>query len=104
MRRISTLVSILITSFVMTLAGLVASPMASASENDGGISATFAAGSSVLSDAQKAAIKKALASSGSDATFIVTGTAGKLPGVSDSKVKRLAKARVSTITLRYYKV
>ena len=81
----------------MALAGLVASPIASASENDGGISATFAAGSSVLSDDQKAAIKKALASSGSDATFIVTGTAGKLPGVSDSKVKRLAKARAKAI-------
>ncbi len=54
-------------------------------------------GSSVLSDDQKAAIKKALASSGSDATFIVTGTAGKLPGVSDSKVQRLAKARAKAI-------
>ena len=81
----------------MTLAGLVASPAAYASENDGGISATFAPGSSVLSGEQKAAIKKALASSGSDASFIVTGTAGKLPGVSDSKVQRLAKARARAI-------
>ena len=97
MRKISTLVTILITSFVMTLAGLVASPNASASENDGGISATFAVGSSVLSDAQKAEIKKTLASSGSDISFIVTGTAGKLPGVSDSKVLRLAKARAKAI-------
>jgi hypothetical protein len=97
MRRISSLVTIFITSFVMTLAGLVASPIATASENNGGISATFAPGSSVLSDAQKAAIKKALASSGSDASFIVTGTAGKLPGVSDSKVQRLAKARAKAI-------
>ena len=98
MRRISTLVTILITSFVMTLAGLVASPIASANESgDGSISATFAAGSSVLSDAQKAEIKKAVASSGSDATFIVTGTAGKLPGVSDSKVQRLAKKRAKAI-------
>jgi len=97
MRKISSLITILITSFVMALAGLVASPIASASENDGGISATFASGSSVLSDAQKAAIKKALASSGSDASFIVTGTAGKLPGVSDNKVQRLAKARAKAI-------
>ena len=97
MRRISTLVTILITSFVVTLAGLVASPIASASENDGGISATFAVGSSVLSDAQKAEIKKTLASSGSDISFIVTGTAGKLPGVSDSKVLRLAKKRAKAI-------
>jgi len=97
MRRISTLATILITSFVLALAGLVASPIASASQNEGGISATFAFGSSVLSDDQKAAIKKALASSGSDASFIVTGTAGKLPGVSDSKVERLAKARAKAI-------
>jgi hypothetical protein len=97
MRKISSLVTILITSFVMTLAGLVASPAAYASENDGGISATFAPGSSVLSDAQKAAIKKALASSGSDVSFIVTGTAGKLPGVSDNRVQRLAKARAKAI-------
>jgi hypothetical protein len=97
MRRFSTLVTILITSFVMALAGLVASPIASASENDGGISATFASGSSVLSDAQKAAIKKALASSGSDVSFIVTGTAGKLPGVSDRWVQRLAKKRAQAI-------
>jgi hypothetical protein len=97
MRKISTLATILITSFVLALAGLVASPVASASENDGGISATFAFGSSVLSDDQKAAIKKALASSGSDVSFIVTGTAGKLPGVSDSRVQRLAKARAKAI-------
>ena len=98
MQRISTLVTILMTSFVMIMAGLVASPVAAASENgNGSISATFAVGSSVLSDDQKAAIKKALASSGSDATFIVTGTAGKLPGVSDSKVQRLAKKRAKAI-------
>ena len=80
------------------MAGLVASPVAAASENgNGSISATFAVGSSVLSDDQKAAIKKALASSGSDATFIVTGTVGKLSGVSDSKVQRLAKKRAKAI-------
>ena len=97
MRKISILATILITSFVMALAGLVASPIASASENDGSISATFPLGSSVLTKAQKAAIKKALASSGTDVSFIVTGTAGKLPGVSDSRVKALAKARAKAI-------
>ena len=89
--------TILITSFVMALAGLVASPIASASENDGSISATFPLGSSVLTKDQKAAIKKALASSGSDVSFIVTGTAGKLPGVSDRRVQRLAKKRAQAI-------
>ena len=97
MHRFSIFLTIMITSFVMALAGLVASPIASASENDGSISATFPLGSSVLTKDQKAAIKKALASSGSDVRLIVTGTAGKLPGVSDSKVKALAKARARAI-------
>jgi hypothetical protein len=97
MRRISILATILITSLVMTLSGVVASSVASASENDGSISATFASGSSVLTKAQKAAIKKALASIGTDVTYTVTGTAGKLPGVSDSRVQALAKARAKAI-------
>jgi hypothetical protein len=98
MRKMSTLVTILITSFVMALAGLVASPIASASENgNGSISATFPLGSSVLTKSQKAAIKNALASSGTDVTYTVTGTAGKLPGVSNSSVQRLAKKRAQAI-------
>jgi hypothetical protein len=51
----------------------------------------------VLTKAQKAAIKKALASSGTDVTYTVTGTAGKLPGVSNSRVQALAKARAKAI-------
>jgi len=97
MRRISIVLTVFITSLVMALSGLVASPIATASENDGSISATFPLGSSVLTKAQKAAIKKALASSGTDVSFIVTGTAGKLPGVSDSRVQALAKARAKAI-------
>jgi hypothetical protein len=46
MRRFSNVVTILITSIVMALAGLVANPIATASENDGSITATFAFGSS----------------------------------------------------------
>ena len=98
MRKFSMFITILITSLVLVLAGLVASPIASASENgNGSISATFPLGSSVLSDAQKAAIKKTVASSGSDVSFIVTGTAGKLPGISDRWVQRLAKKRAQAI-------
>jgi hypothetical protein len=94
MRRVSILVTILITSFVMTLAGLVASPVATATENEAvRVSSTFSFGSPLLTDSHKAAIKKAVATSGTDATFIVTGVAGKLPGVSDSEVKLLAKKR-----------
>jgi hypothetical protein len=97
MGKISIVLTVLITSLVMTLSGVVASPIATASENDGSISATFPLGSSVLTKAQKAAIKKALASRGTDVTYTVTGTAGKLPGVSDSRVKALAKARAKAI-------
>ena len=98
MSRLSIVLTVLITSLVMTLSGVVASPIASASENgNGSISATFPLGSSVLSNAQKAAIKKALASSGADVSFIVTGTAGKLPGVPDRWVQRLAKKRAQAI-------
>jgi hypothetical protein len=93
-RRVSTLVTILISSFVMTLAGLVASPVATATENEAvRVSSTFSFGSPLLTDSHKAAIKKAVATSGTDATFIVTGTAGRLPGISDSEVKLLAKKR-----------
>jgi len=98
MGKISIVLTVLITSLLMTLSGVVASPIASASENgNGSISAIFPLGSSVLTKAQKAAIKKAFASSGSDVRLIVTGTAGKLPGVSDSKVQALAKARAKAI-------
>jgi hypothetical protein len=94
MRRISILVTILITSFVMTLAGLVASPVATATENESvRVSSTFLFGSPLLTDTQKVAIKKAVTTAGTDVTFVVTGVAGKLPGVSDSEVKLLAKKR-----------
>ena len=98
MRKISKLATILITSLVMILSGLVASPIATASENETvQVSATFPLGSSVLTKAQKAEIKKALASSGLDATFVVTGIAGKFPGVSDRRVQALAKKRAQAI-------
>ena len=98
MRKISIVLTVLVTSFVMALAGLVASPIASASENKTvRVYAKFSSGSSVLTKSQKAEIKKAVASSGSDATFIATGTAGKLPGLSNKKAKALAKARAKAI-------
>lgn len=98
MRKISLLATILITSFVMTLSGLGASPVATASENESvRVSSRFAFGSSLLSKAQKVEIEKAVTTSGVDATFLVTGVAGKLPGVSDSKVQLLAKKRAQTV-------
>ena len=53
----------------------------------------FTTGSSVLTKAQKAALKKWVATSGTDAPYLVVGTAGELPGVSQSQVRGLAKKR-----------
>jgi hypothetical protein len=89
----------------MTLSGLAASSVATASENQTvRVSATFPLGSSVLTKAQKAAIKKAVNTSGKDATFLVTATAGRLPGVSDSRVKLLAKKRGQAIKVHLVKL
>jgi hypothetical protein len=94
MRKIFIRVAILITSFVMALSGLAASSVATASETQTvRVSATFPLGTWVLTKAQKTVIKKAVTTAGTDATFLVTGVAGKLPGVSDSAVQLLAKNR-----------
>jgi hypothetical protein len=94
MRRISTLVTILITSFVMALCGLTTSSMATASENETvRVSSRFAFGSPMLTNTHKSAIEKAVTVHGTDATFTVIAEAGKLPGVSDSEVKLLAIKR-----------
>ncbi|MGA0003465.1 MAG: hypothetical protein ACO3GT_05130 [Candidatus Nanopelagicales bacterium] len=98
MRKIFTLVTIAITSFVMALAGLAASSVATASESQTvSISAKFSLGSSTLTKRQKAKIKKAVTASGKDATFQVAATAGRLPGVGDSRVKLLAKKRGNAV-------
>lgn len=82
----------------MTLSGLGASPMASAASSQTvAKSFTFPTGSSDLTKSQKTKIKKAVATAGKNATFRVTGTAGKLPGVSDSTVRILAKKRGQVI-------
>lgn len=94
MRRFSFLATILMTSFALTLTGLVASPIATASENESvRVSSRFAFGSPLLTNTHKSAIEKAVTTFGTDATFIVTAEAGKLPGVSDSEVQLLATKR-----------
>lgn len=94
MRKISTLATVLLASFVMTLSGLAASSVATASVNETvATSFSFSVGSSVLNKSQKVKIKKVVATSGTDATFRVTGAAGKLPGVSDGAAQLLAKKR-----------
>jgi hypothetical protein len=77
---------------------LSASTVATASENETvRISASFPLGTAVLTKSQKAGIKKVVANSGTDATFLVTAAAGKLPGVSDEAVQLLAKKRGQVI-------
>jgi outer membrane protein OmpA-like peptidoglycan-associated protein len=54
-------------------------------------------GSSVISQTGKTAIKKFVSKSGKDAKYTVTGVATKVAGVSDSRVKGLAKARAEKV-------
>jgi hypothetical protein len=94
MRKNSTLVTILITSFVMALSGLAASSGATASENETVTSSfRFPTSSSVLTNSHKTAIKKVVKTSGNGATFLITGTVGKSPGTSNKSVQLLAKKR-----------
>ena len=57
----------------------------------------FSAGSRVLTKAHKSALKESIKKSGLEATYVVTGTAGMLPGVTNEQVKRLAKLRANAI-------
>jgi hypothetical protein len=57
----------------------------------------FAAGSSVLTQAHKTAIKKIVSKSGKMATFTVIGVAAKVVGVPDSLARLMAKARAEKI-------
>jgi uncharacterized repeat protein (TIGR02543 family) len=60
-------------------------------------SMAFSTNSKVLTKAHKAALKRSVKASGKDATYVVTGTAGFLPGVTEAQVKRLAKVRANTV-------
>lgn len=57
----------------------------------------FSTSSLVLTKANKAALKKLVKSSGKDASYVVTGTAGRLPGVTEAHVKNLAKLRANVV-------
>jgi hypothetical protein len=93
-RKFSRLVTVLVSSIAITLSALSASSVATASENETVTSSfSFPTGSSVLTKSQKAKIKKAVTTAGKDGTFLVTGAAGRLPGVSDNEVQLLAKKR-----------
>jgi uncharacterized repeat protein (TIGR02543 family) len=60
-------------------------------------SVKFSTGSLVLTKANKAALKKLVKSSDKDASYVVTGTAGRLPGVTEAQVKNLAKLRANVV-------
>jgi uncharacterized repeat protein (TIGR02543 family) len=62
-----------------------------------GKSIRFSTSSKVLTAAHKNALKKSVKASGKDATYIVTGTAGFLPGVTEAQVKKLANVRANTV-------
>ena len=59
--------------------------------------ATFSAGSTVITRAGKAEIKKIVSKTGKGATYTVTGVASKFAGVPDSRTKALAKARAERV-------
>jgi uncharacterized repeat protein (TIGR02543 family) len=54
---------------------------------------TFTAGSSTLSAAHKASLKKLVKTAGPNSKYVVTGTAGRFSGVSEAAVLKLAKNR-----------
>jgi uncharacterized repeat protein (TIGR02543 family) len=57
----------------------------------------FLAGSTVLTKANKAALKRSVQTSGKKATFVVIGAAGSFAGATDAQVKRLAKLRGNVV-------
>jgi outer membrane protein OmpA-like peptidoglycan-associated protein len=62
-----------------------------------GKSIRFLTSSKVLTTAHKNTLKKSVKASGKDATYVVTGTAGFLPGVTEVQVKKLATVRANTV-------
>ena len=62
-----------------------------------GKSIRFSTSSKVLTAAHKNTLKKSVKTSGKDATYVVTGTAGFLPGVTEAQVKKLANVRANTV-------
>jgi outer membrane protein OmpA-like peptidoglycan-associated protein len=57
----------------------------------------FSTSSKVLTQAHKNTLKKSFKASGRDATYVVTGNAGFLPGVTEAQVKKLARVRANIV-------
>lgn len=64
----------------------------------------FDRSNAILTGKGKAAIKKIVESAGVSATYLVTGVAGKLPGVSKANVEALAKARAELLKAYFVKL
>ena len=62
-----------------------------------GIAINFSAKARVLTKAHKAALKRSVKASGKNATYVVTGTAGMLPGTTKAQVRKLANLRANVI-------
>ena len=57
----------------------------------------FSTSTKVLTKSHKAKLKKSVKASGVGATYVVTGTAGMLPGATKAQVRKLAKLRANVI-------
>ena len=77
----------------------VSAPAAVVTQQSKSLSRTiqFSTSSKVLTKKHKAKLKKSVSASGASATYIVTGTAGFLPGVTEAQVKKLAKVRANIV-------
>jgi outer membrane protein OmpA-like peptidoglycan-associated protein len=64
----------------------------------------FARGTTTLTDAGVTAIKNIAKNAGADATFTVTGVAGKLPGVPTAYVEALALSRAEKLKAYFIKL
>ena len=87
MHKISKLATILITSFVMTLAGLVASPIATAAEDEeknASVSILFKGDNTDLTGGQQEQLRDAVETVGTKASFTVKVRAAKARVKTDS--------------------
>lgn len=64
----------------------------------------FQYGSSVISNANRKAIKKAVAKGGVDAMYVITAGVGDIAGVSSKLEKKLAKNRAKAVTSEFVKL
>jgi uncharacterized repeat protein (TIGR02543 family) len=93
-----------ITLFANWTLNTASSNVATATNPSRSVSVSFPARSKALTKAHKAALKKSVTTSGKDATYVVTGTAGLLPGITTAQAKRLAKARANAVKAHLVKL